>query len=52
MSSVIYWMQVSLDGFVARADVFFFFDKVYYEIYTFANEQARSGHAPVRPVDV
>ncbi|HSH82219.1 MAG TPA: dihydrofolate reductase family protein [Herpetosiphonaceae bacterium] len=42
MSSVIYWMQVSLDGFVARPDGALDWANVDDELHTFANEQARA----------
>ena len=52
MSSVIYWMQVSLDGFIARPDGALDWANVDDELHTFANEQARAGNVPVWPRDV
>ncbi len=42
MSRVIYWMQVSLDGFIARPDGELDWANVDDELHTFANEQARA----------
>ena len=42
MSKVIYWMQVSLDGFVARPDGDLDWANVDDELHAFANEQARA----------
>ena len=42
MSRVIYWMQVSLDGFVARPNGDLAWANVDEELHTFANEQARA----------
>jgi dihydrofolate reductase len=42
MSKVIYWMQVSLDGFIARPDGALDWANVDDELHTFANDQARA----------
>jgi dihydrofolate reductase len=42
MSRIIYWMQVSLDGFIARPDGELDWANVDDELHTFANEQARA----------